>query len=99
MGFEDLTELEILQSSLALVFVIISLILATAMITMPCYAENNCLRKLGRGVANVATGFLEVPRNVVDVTKYEGPIAGATYGFFKGCRLVEPINCPCRNCS
>ena len=42
------------------------------------------VRKLGRGLANVFTGFLELPQNIVDVAKDEGAIAAVTYGIARG---------------
>src|SRR5262245_31964817 len=42
------------------------------------------LRKLGRGVAGVIYGFLEVPGNMVQEGRANGPLYGATVGFLMG---------------
>ena len=42
------------------------------------------MRKLGRGVANLALGACEVPLKVYDVNQTEGGVAAVTYGLFKG---------------
>ncbi len=47
-------------------------------------AEYTPLRKLGRGVAGVIYGFLEVPGNMVQEGRVHGPIYGATVGFLMG---------------
>ena len=44
----------------------------------------NALRKLGRGVANVLFGIVEVPNQVTKTTSAHGGGAGLTYGFGKG---------------
>jgi len=42
------------------------------------------VRKLGRGLANTFTGFLELPQNIVDVAEDEGALAAVTYGIARG---------------
>jgi putative exosortase-associated protein (TIGR04073 family) len=42
------------------------------------------MNKLARGVANVATGWLELPKQVSLTTKEEGAAMGATVGPLKG---------------
>lgn len=46
--------------------------------------SDGVLRKLGRGLANVATGVLEIPRTTELVTRKDGAIAGMTVGVVKG---------------
>jgi putative exosortase-associated protein (TIGR04073 family) len=41
-------------------------------------------RKLGRGLANVTTGLLEIPRQMMRTLEQEGIIAGLTVGMVKG---------------
>ncbi|MEA3560315.1 MAG: exosortase system-associated protein, TIGR04073 family [Candidatus Omnitrophota bacterium] len=48
-----------------------------------CYAEN-ALQKLGRGIANVVTGWIEIPKNVYDTSQEENIIMGLTIGLAKG---------------
>src|ERR1051326_3068997 len=45
---------------------------------------HNALRKLGRGIANVLFGFVEVPNQITHVTSDKGGAAGVTYGVGKG---------------
>ncbi len=65
------------------VILCLALMLSLLNITTPSFAGDP-VRKLGRGLANIGTGFLEVPRNVVNVTEEDGYAAGATYGVLKG---------------
>jgi len=61
------------------------LVLTFLCISAPCYADGGGpLRKLGRGLANMATGVLEVPRTIVTVTEEDGYVAGVSYGVVKG---------------
>ncbi len=45
---------------------------------------NSRLRKLGRGLSNIATGFVELPRNIRAVQKDDGDMAAVTYGTLRG---------------
>lgn len=47
-------------------------------------SEDKVVRQLGRGVANVLTGILEVPVNMYQVQDEHGEMAGATYGLIRG---------------
>lgn len=42
------------------------------------------LTKLGRGLANTLTGWIEVPKNVYSVSSEENAFSGATLGLAKG---------------
>jgi putative exosortase-associated protein (TIGR04073 family) len=44
----------------------------------------NALRKLGRGIANVLFGIVEMPNQVTKTTAQQGGGAGVTYGVGKG---------------
>ena len=46
------------------------------------------VRKLGRGLANAFTGFLELPQNIVDVAEDEGALAAVTYGIARGIAMT-----------
>lgn len=48
-----------------------------------CHADTP-LKKLGRGLANVATCFFEVPKGAVDANTTDGLIAALTFGLVKG---------------
>lgn len=45
---------------------------------------DDCLTKAGRGIANVATGWLEVPKEVAKQTEKAGDIAGFFVAPIKG---------------
>jgi putative exosortase-associated protein (TIGR04073 family) len=60
-------------------------------------------RKLGRGVANLSTGVLALPGEIVDTTREKGPFVGATWGVVKGVGMTvvteviglwEIVTCP-----
>ena len=42
------------------------------------------MRKLGRGLANIATCPMEIAKQVGDANYEDGPVAALTYGFIKG---------------
>ena len=46
--------------------------------------EGGPLRKLGRGAANVATGWLELPGQIARATEQSGAFAGASVGLARG---------------
>lgn len=48
-----------------------------------CFAQN-MLRKLGRGLANVVTGVVEIPKGVQETFYEEGPVAAASWGLIDG---------------
>ena len=64
------------------VLVLVAVILITNLVITPCYAD--VWRKLGRGLANTLTGFVEIPKKVILVSKNDNPLMGLTWGFVKG---------------
>jgi len=62
---------------IALVMVMV-LALATA-----SYAQDPA-KKLGRGLANILTGWIELPKNIYDTSVEDNPLAGLTIGLAKG---------------
>jgi len=48
-----------------------------------CYADN-ALHKLGRGIVNAGSGWLEVPKTMYEESKESNPLIGLTYGTVKG---------------
>lgn len=48
-----------------------------------CFAQN-MLRKLGRGLANVVTGAIEIPKAVQETFYDEGPVAAGSWGLIDG---------------
>jgi putative exosortase-associated protein (TIGR04073 family) len=47
-------------------------------------AADTAARKLGRGLAAMTCGFLEVPGNIVQMSRERGPAWGFTLGFVQG---------------
>ena len=46
--------------------------------------SNKPINKLGRGVINMATFWMEIPAEVAKVSKEKDPVAGATFGVVQG---------------
>ena len=62
--------------TLAVTVIIFSLIIG------PCFADP--LRKLGRGLTNAATGLIEIPKQVITISKNDNLLLGLTWGWVKG---------------
>ena len=60
------------------------LLVVFGMSALPAAAESNMIMKLGRGIANVAFGPLELLIRPYDVSKNQGNIAAVTYGVLSG---------------
>jgi len=66
------------------------LILCIAAIALPVFAQEGSAiekigKKLGRGIVNVATGWVELPKNIYDTSvETNNPLMGITYGTLKG---------------
>ena len=50
-------------------------------------SSQNPIRKLGRGIVNVALGVFEIPININDIAMKEGPPQAISYGLLKGVGL------------
>lgn len=48
-----------------------------------CYAQDPG-KKLGRGIVNIFTGWVELPKNVYQTTEESNAFAGMTIGLVKG---------------
>ena len=57
-------------------------------VATPCFAQGDVIekmgKKLGRGIANVATGWVEIPKNIYDTSVESNPFIGLTFGTLKG---------------
>jgi putative exosortase-associated protein (TIGR04073 family) len=49
-----------------------------------CLAADDPFTKLGRGVANALTGWVELPKNIYSTTIEENALSGMTLGLAKG---------------
>lgn len=52
-----------------------------------CYAQD-AFTKLGRGVANTLTGWVELPKNVYDTSVEDNALTGMTLGLAKGAGMM-----------
>ena len=51
----------------------------------PAHAEaSQAFTKLGRGVVNIVTGWVEVPKRIHETGEHSGAWAGATWGTLRG---------------
>ncbi|MFA5148076.1 MAG: exosortase system-associated protein, TIGR04073 family [Candidatus Omnitrophota bacterium] len=71
-----------LLATTILVLVVIGLLTVGA----PTYAQD-AWKKLGRGVVNTFTGWLEIPKGIVDESKANNVFTGLTVGTIKGLGL------------
>ena len=78
--------------------------LALALLALPGTAgAQTAARKVGRGLAAMTTGFLEVPGNIVKTSRERGYGWGFTLGFVQGLGMIvvrelvgvyEFVSCP-----
>lgn len=57
------------------------------LMTSTCFAQD-AFTKLGRGVANTFTGWVELPKNIYDTSVEENAFAGMTLGLAKGAGMT-----------
>jgi putative exosortase-associated protein (TIGR04073 family) len=53
-------------------------------------AAQTAVRKMGRGLANMTTSFLEIPGQMVKETRAQGAGIGIPFGFAKGLGMIVP---------
>jgi len=57
-----------------------------------CYAQGEVIekmgKKLGRGIVNVATGWIEIPKNIYETSTESNPFMGITFGTLKGAGMA-----------
>lgn len=59
------------------------IIVAMVGMATQCYAQDPA-KKLYRGLANVLTGWVELPKNIYDTSVEENMLSGLTMGLAKG---------------
>lgn len=52
-----------------------------------CHAQD-AFTKLGRGIANTLTGWVELPKNIYNTSVEDNPLAGVTLGLAKGAGMT-----------
>jgi putative exosortase-associated protein (TIGR04073 family) len=65
----------------------VALVVAVLALASPAAAQT-ASRKFGRGLADVTTGFLELPGNTVVETEKNGAAAGIPIGMAKGLGMI-----------
>ena len=55
--------------------------------TSACFAQD-AFTKLGRGIANTLTGWVELPKNIYSTSVDDNPLAGVTLGLAKGAGMT-----------
>ena len=68
----------IARLSLVVIAIVVILNMAT-----PSYAQD-ATKKLGRGLVNILTGWIELPKNIYETSVESNPLAGITIGLAKG---------------
>ncbi len=63
-----------------IIAIVMVMVLALATVS---YAQDPA-KKLGRGLANILTGWIELPKNIYDTSVEDNPLAGLTIGLAKG---------------
>ena len=63
---------------------VVALFLAASSV---CFAQD-AFSKLGRGVANTLTGWVELPKNVYDTSVEDNALTGMTLGLAKGAGMM-----------
>ncbi|MBD3296577.1 MAG: exosortase system-associated protein, TIGR04073 family, partial [Candidatus Omnitrophica bacterium] len=71
-----------MQKAIKTLFVCCVVVAMLGMATQ-CYAQDPA-KKLGRGLANVLTGWVELPKNIYDTSVEENVLSGLTMGLAKG---------------
>src|SRR5262249_58321967 len=69
--------------------VLVLAILAISMTLAPAARAQTALRKAGRGLAAMTTGFLEIPGNIYKGSVEDG-VGGGFLGFAKGLGMIVP---------
>lgn len=72
-----------MKRSIMLSAIIVVVLLGVAVLATPSFA-NDPFTKLGRGVANTLTGWVELPKNIYDTSVQENAFSGITMGLAKG---------------
>ena len=61
----------------------IAVLLVLNFVATQSYAQDPA-KKLGRGIANILTGWVELPKNIYDTSVEDNPLSGLTIGLAKG---------------
>ncbi len=76
-----------MKSRLLTTTILVLLVIGLLSVSAPTYAQG-VWQKLGRGVANTFTGWLDLPKAVVDECRAKGALTGLAVGPIKGLGLA-----------
>ncbi|HNX91357.1 MAG TPA: exosortase system-associated protein, TIGR04073 family [Candidatus Omnitrophota bacterium] len=65
------------------ILVVCMVVVAMMGLATQCYAQDPA-KKLGRGLANILTGWVELPKNIYQTSVEENVLSGLTMGLAKG---------------
>jgi len=71
------------MKKVAKIMFVCCVIIAMVGMATQCYAQDP-VKKLGRGLANILTGWVELPKNIYDTSVEENVLSGLTMGLAKG---------------
>lgn len=63
------------------------LVLGSLLVATVCFAQDP-FTKLGRGVANTLTGWVEIPKNIYSTSVEDNAFSGMTLGLAKGAGMT-----------
>jgi len=71
-------------SKLIAICTTVAIVMPVAVLAAPPAEAQTAARKFGRGLAGMTCSFLEIPGNMVEVGRRDGPVMGVTVGFAIG---------------
>jgi putative exosortase-associated protein (TIGR04073 family) len=72
-----------MNKNLLRIAIIATIALVLLNVSSPCYAQD-ATKKLGRGLVNILTGWIELPKNIYKTSVESNPFSGITVGLAKG---------------
>lgn len=73
-----------MKKTIQALFMVSVIFLAAPSLALADEYPDKVLEKLGNGLANAVTGFVEIPKTITIVGNRDGVIHGVTVGFIKG---------------
>ena len=68
----------------------VCILTCSLMMTSTVKAENYFVDKLSQGAANIAFGFIEIPKNMINITNDQNILVGLTWGLIRG--IVQGVS-------
>jgi len=75
-----------MKSRVLSIAILVLVVVGLLSMSTPSYAQD-AWKKLGRGIVNTFTGWLEIPKGIVDESKANNVFTGLTVGTIKGLGL------------